>query len=150
MDGCGQCSLASGPGLRSGTTLAAGRVLTGPASQNILFWAASIGHPARSSLTRPATRRFKVRPGHNRPPCPYQGARLSAEELNSPGGLHFPFIRRRRDFARGAIFYNYGRMKIESRRCIHAPSNRSRSGGILAEGSPQGRIRPGREAHPGY
>ena len=30
------------------------------------------------------------------------------------------------------------------------PSNRSRSGGILAEGSPQGRIGMGSEYHPGY
>jgi len=36
VDDCGLCSLASGPGSRSATTLAAGRVLTRPASQNIL------------------------------------------------------------------------------------------------------------------
>ena len=30
------------------------------------------------------------------------------------------------------------------------PSNRSRSGGILAEGSPQGRIGMGSEYHPGH
>src|SRR5210317_2599221 len=100
-DAYGLYSLASGPGSRSGTSLAAGRVLTGPASQYILYWAASIGRPARSSLTRPATRRLKARTDHKRPPCLNQGARLSAEKLNSPGGIQCPFIRRRRDFARG-------------------------------------------------
>ncbi|MGB5486010.1 MAG: hypothetical protein WBN06_01325, partial [Lysobacterales bacterium] len=73
------------------------------ALQNILFWAASIGHPARSPLTRPATRRFKVRTGHERLPCLNQGARLSAEKLNSPGGNHCPFIRLGRDTYRGAF-----------------------------------------------
>ena len=102
-DGCSLCSQASGPGSRSGTALAAGRVFTGPASQNILFWTASIRHPARSPLTRPATRRFKVRTGRNRPPCLNQGACLSAEKLNSPGGIHYPFIRRRQASARGAF-----------------------------------------------
>ena len=49
----------SGPG-RSGTALAARRILTGPALQHILCWAASIGHPARSPLIRQSTRRFDV------------------------------------------------------------------------------------------
>src|SRR5210317_1168962 len=100
-DAYGLYSLASGPRSRSGTTLAAGRVLTGPASQYILYWAASIGLPARSSLTRPATQRLKVRTGRKPLPCLNQGARLSAEKLNSPGGIQCPFIRRRQGSARG-------------------------------------------------
>jgi hypothetical protein len=66
--GCCLGSRASGPGSGSGTTLAASRILTGPASQYILYWAASIGRPARSPLIRLATRRLKVRPGSNHPP----------------------------------------------------------------------------------
>jgi len=65
-----------------------------------VFWSASIGHPARSPLIRPATRRFKARLGNNRLPGLNQGAGRQTEELNSPGGIHCPFIRRRRDFGR--------------------------------------------------
>ena len=114
---CCLCSHASGPGSGSGTALAAGRILTGPASQYILgncsrhgstshipvvvYWSASIGLPARSPLIRPSTRRFKVRPASNHLPGLNRCARLSAEELSRPGDIYCPFIRRRRDFARG-------------------------------------------------
>ena len=47
----------------STTTLAAHRILTGPASQNILFWAASIGPPARSPRIRLAARRCEIAKG---------------------------------------------------------------------------------------
>jgi len=47
----------------SGTALAARRILTGPASQYILYWTASIGLPARSPLIRPPAQRFKITEG---------------------------------------------------------------------------------------
>jgi len=88
--------------------------LDGSASQNILFWSASIGHPARSPLIRPATRRFHVRPGSKHLPGLNQCAHLSDTKLSRPGGLHCPFIRRRRDFARGAhLSFFLAGMKIE-------------------------------------
>ncbi len=89
------------PGLRHHQEFWCNVRVTGPASQYILYWSASIGLPARSPLIRPATRRFKVRPASNHLPGLNQCARLSAEKLSRPGGIHCPFIRRRRDFARG-------------------------------------------------
>ena len=70
----------------SGTTLAASRILTGPASQNIMFWSASIGLPARLPLIRPATQRFKVRTDSNHLPGLNHGARRQREEPNRPDG----------------------------------------------------------------
>ena len=118
---------------------------TGPASQNIVFWSASIGRRARSPLTRPATRRFKVRTGRKRTQCLNHGAQLSAEKLKGPGGIQFPFIRRRRDFARGDFQDENRELMVQE-----VPSARSRLGGILAEGSPQGRIGMGTTYHPGH
>ena len=57
-------------------------------------------------------------------------AHLSAEDRNLPGAIFM-------DENRGPMVQD-------------VPSNRSRSGGILAEGSPQGRIGMGSEYHPGY
>jgi hypothetical protein len=95
---------ACAPGLSGpyGTALAARRILTGPASQYILYWTASIGHPrqslpawlyllhpcsrARSPLIRQPTRRFDVaQPAtiHRLPSN--EGAIFSVWKLNSPG-----------------------------------------------------------------
>jgi hypothetical protein len=128
----------------SGTTLAASRILTGPASQYILYWSASIGHPARSPLIRPATRRFKVRTGS------YTPSRVStvvhAVRVKSPTVrvVFTAHLSAEDGVPPGALF----RKKSECRRCMDAPPARSRSGGILAEGSPQGRIGMGSKHHP--
>ena len=137
------CSLTSGPGSGSGTTLAAGRILAGPASQYILHWSASIGLPARSPLIRPATRRFNVRPDSDPSPGPNRCANFSRWQLSRPDDTQCPFFRRRRDFARGD-FQEENRVLT-----VHdVPPALSRTGGIPAEGSPEGRKRPGTEYHP--
>ena len=123
--GCCLRELASGPGSRSGTALAASRILTGPASQYILYWAASIGLPARSPLIRLATRRFKVRPGSIRLPGPNRGACRQTEKPNSPGGVHCPFIRRRQDFARGAFQEEKRELKVHGCTSSAVPIRRS-------------------------
>ena len=150
------------PGLSGpyGTALATRRILTGPGLQNILFWAASIGHPrqllpawlyllhpcsrARSPLIRQTTRRFDVaqtatthRLPSNEVPC------FQPEKLNSPGGVFSPFIRRGQGSARGDFQGENRGLMVQD-----VPSARSRSGGFLNEGSPQGRIGMGREHHP--
>ena len=85
----------------SGTALATGRVLTEPASQNILFWSASIGRPARSHLIKSATRRFHAIQYSKPLPGLTPGAAHQVGPLSSPGGLQCPFIRRRQGSARG-------------------------------------------------
>jgi hypothetical protein len=88
-------------------------------------------------------------------------ARLSAED-GIPTGAIFrdenrgPMVHDHRDVGGTSPWMGEGRIMQEqlSRAMPGAiaedvPSNRSRSGGILAEGSPQGRIGMGSEYHPG-
>jgi len=158
--GCGLGSCAQRSRTASVTPLAASRILTGPALQYILYWAASIGHPrqllparlyllhpcsrARSPLIRQPTRHFDVaqaatthRIPSNEVPC------FQPEKLKSSGGVLCPFIRRERGSARGDFQGENRGLMVQD-----VPSARSRSGGFLNEGSPQGRIGMGREHHP--
>ena len=131
----------------SGTALAARRILTGPALQHILCWAASIGHPrqllpawlyllhpcsrARSPLIRQPTRRFNVAQTATTHQVPSNdGATFSVCKLNSPGGVCGPFIRRGKGSARGDFQGENRGLMVQD-----VPSARSRSGGFLTEGS---------------
>ena len=72
-------------------------------------------------------------------------ARLSAEVGISPGAIF-------RDENRGPMVHDHrdvGGRAMPGAIAEDVPSNRSRSGGISAEGSPQGRIGMGSEDHPG-
>ena len=145
MGGCCPGSWAQRSRTMSGTALAARWILTGPALQHILCWAASIGHPARSPLIRRATRRFDVAQTATTHQVPSNdGATFSVCKLNSPGGVCGPFIRRGQGSARGDFQGENRGLMVQD-----VPSARSRSGGFLTEGSPQGRIGMSRIHHPG-
>ena len=150
--GCGLGSCAQRSRTASVTALAARRILTGPALQYILYWAASIGHPrqllpawlyllrpcsrARSPLIRQATRRFDVAQTATTHRFPSnESAMFSVCKLNSPGGVCGPFIRREKGSARGDFQGENRELMVQD-----VPSARSRSGGFLTEGSLQGRI----------
>ena len=138
---------ACAPGLSGpyGTTLAARRILTGPALQYILYWAASIGHPARSPLIRRATRRFDVAQTATTHRLPSNEVPFfQPEKLYSPGSVFSPFIRRGQGSARDDFQGENRGLMVQD-----VPSARSRSGGFLNEGSPKGRIGMGRIHHPG-
>ena len=145
MGGCCPGSCAQRSRTMSGTALAASWILTGPALEHILCWAASIGHPARSPLIRLPTRRFDVaqtatthRLPSNEVPC------FQLEKLNCPGGVCIPFIRREKGSARDDFQGENRGLMVQD-----VPSARSRSGGFLNEGSPKGRIGMGDIHHPG-
>jgi len=141
----------------SGTTLAARRILTGPALQYILYWAASIGHPrqllpallyllhpcsrARSPLIRQTTRRFDVTQTATTYQLPSnEGATFESWKFNSVGGVCGPLSRRGKGSARDDFQGENRGLMVQD-----VPSARSRSGGFLSEGSPQGRMGHGCE-----
>ena len=177
-DPAGACwpgSLAQRSRTASVTALAASWILTGPASQNILFWTASIGHPrqllpawpyllhpcsrARSPLIHQSTRRFEGRPTSKPPPRPYDIMEFESEKLSSAGGVCGLFIRRGKGSARGDFQGENRGPTVHDHRDVggramsgtiaeDVPPAWSRSGGFLTEGSPQGRIGIGRIHHP--
>jgi hypothetical protein len=69
---------------------------------------------------------------------------FSVCRLSSPGGVCGPFIRRGQGSARGD-FQEENRVPMVQ----DVPSNRSRSGGFLTEGSSKSRIGMGHVHHPG-
>jgi len=177
VGGCCLCSSAQRSRTMSGTTLAARRILTGPALQHILgncsrhdstscipavvCWAASIGHPrqllpARLYLLHPCSRA--------RSPLIRQTTRrfdvAQTATTHQVPSNEVPSFQSEKLSSPGGVcgpFIRRGKgsargdFQGENRGLMvqDVPSARSRSGGFLTEGSPKGRIGMGRIHHPG-
>ena len=134
----------------------------GPALQHILCWAASIGLPARLSLCPRITRHLEAKASYTPPTaldsrfCPDCPARKRAHTcicLSTPsppgqevGGVPRLFVHlgAERRVPPAAIFRDENREPMGQ----EVPSARSRSGGSLTEGSPQGQ--PRKNKKPGH